>query len=262
LQEKNVKEEIFMLQSEGLRLRVYMAIPQVGSKPFPSVQIHHAGGGYEAIYEHMARLLAERGIVGVAMIHRGYPGSDGEMEYGKGEIIDIGNLTEAMRARPFVDPDRMGIMGYSRGGHNAILSIERFNYFKAGALWSTPVDMLELVRVVPWIAEIIGGFPDQIPEEYHIRSSINFVDQVSCPLLLIHGENDEIVSVNHARRLAEALEAHAKPFEIKIFPGEWHTWSMSGFGNNWKITMDFFERHLKQPSSKERIVDLPFFIFV
>ena len=247
MQEKNVKEEIFMLQSEGLRLRVYMAIPQVGSKPFPSVQIHHAGGGYEAIYEHMARLLAERGIVGVAMIHRGYSGSDGEMEYGKGEIIDIGNLTEAMRARPFVDPDRMGIMGYSRGGHNAILAIERFDYFKAGALWSTPVDMLELVRVVPWIAEIIGGFPDQIPEEYHIRSSINFVDQVSCPLLLIHGENDEIVSVSHARRLAEALEAHAKPFEIKIFPGEWHTWSMSRFDNNWQITMDFFERHLKQP---------------
>lgn len=246
MEEKNIKEEIFMLQSEGLRLRVYMAIPQFGSEPFPSVQIHHAGGGYEAIYEHMARLLAERGIVGVAMIHRGYPGSDGEMEYGKGEITDIGNLTEEMRSRAFIDPDRMGIMGYSRGGHNAILSIERFDYFKAGALWSTPVDMLELVRVVPWIAEMIGGFPDEIPDEYHIRSSINFVEQVDCPLLLIHGENDEIVSVRHAQRLAKALKELKKPFEIKTFPGEYHTWSMSGFDNNWQITMDFFERHLKQ----------------
>jgi len=247
LEERNINEEIFMLQSEGLRLRVYMAIPPAGSGPFPSVQIHHAGGGYEAIYEHMARLLAERDIVGVAIIHRGYPGSDGEMEYGKGEITDIGNLTEAMRSRAFIDPDRMGIMGYSRGGHNAILAIERFDYFKAGALWSTPVDMLELVRVVPWIAEIIGGFPDQIPEEYRIRSSINFVEQVNCPLLLIHGENDEIVSVRHAQRLAKALKELKKPFEIETFPGEYHTWSMSGFDNNWQITMDFFERHLKQP---------------
>jgi dipeptidyl aminopeptidase/acylaminoacyl peptidase len=249
LKDRDIKEEIYMLESEGLRLRVYMAVPGSDSAPFPSVQIHHAGGGYEAIYEHMARLLAQKDIVGVAMIHRGYPGSDGEMEYGKGEIDDIGNLTEAMRARPFIDPDRMGIMGYSRGGHNAILSVERFDYFKAGALWSTPVDMLELVRVVPWIAEIIGGFPDQIPEEYRIRSSINFVDQVNCPLLLIHGENDEIVSVRHAQRLAETLEKHQKPYELKIFPGEYHTWSMSGFENNWQITMDFFEHHLKKTLS-------------
>ena len=60
-----------MLDSEGLRLRVFLAIPESGPEPFPSVQIHHAGGGYESIYEHMAMELAERGIIGVTMIHRG-----------------------------------------------------------------------------------------------------------------------------------------------------------------------------------------------
>lgn len=244
--EKNgIEQEIFMLQSEGLLLRVFMAIPKSGAGPFPSVQIHHAGGGYETVYEHMAVELAEREIIGITMIHRGYPGSDGEMEYGKGEITDIGNLTVEMLKRPYIDPERMGIIGYSRGAHNAILAIERFDYFKAGALWSTPVDMVDHVTVNPWISEMFGGTSEEVPEEYHIRSSINFVEKVSCPLLLIHGEMDNVVPVRHTQRFADALEKNNKPFELKIFPDEWHIWTLAGFHNNWQLTLDFFERHLK-----------------
>ena len=241
-----VQQEIFMLDSEGLRLRVFLAIPESGPEPFPSVQIHHAGGGYESIYEHMAMELAQRGIIGVAMIHRGYPGSDGEMEYGKGEITDIGNLTEEMRSRPYVDPDRMGIMEYSRGAHNAILAIERYDYFRVGVLWSTPVDMVDHVGVNPWISDMFGGTADEVPEEYRIRSCIYFVDQINCPLLIIHGEDDHVIPVRHAFRLAEALKKYNKPFEMKIFPKEWHIWTTPGFGNNWKLTIEFFERHLKE----------------
>ncbi len=248
MEKKVIKKDVFMLQSEGLRLRVFVAIPQSDSGPFPSVQIHHAGGGYEPVYEHMAMKLAERGFVGTAMIHRGYPGSEGNMEYGKGEITDIGNLTEEIRSRPYIDPGRMGIMGYSRGAHNAILALERYDYFKAGVLWSTPVDMVDHARVNPWISEMFGGSPDKVPEEYRIRSSILFVDQLNCPLLLIHGEKDEVVPVRHTLRLAEALNKHHKPFELKLFPEERHIWSLAGFANNWRLTVEFFERHLKQSS--------------
>ena len=207
-----VRKERFVLTSEGLGLQVFVAVPETESEAFPSVQVHHAGGGYESIYEHMAVHIAQRGMVGISMIHRGYPGSDGYQEYGKGEVTDIGNLTEEMLAKAYIDPDRMGIMGYSRGAHNAILAMERFDYFRAGALWSTPTDMVDHVNVNPWISEMFGGFPDQVPDEYRIRSSILFVDQVNCPLLLIHGEADDVVPVRHTLRLAEALEQHNKPF--------------------------------------------------
>lgn len=235
-----------MLDSDGLRLRVFLAIPETGAGTFPSVQIHHAGGGYESIYEHMALDLAGKGFVGITMIHRGYPGSDGEMEYGKGEIKDIGKLTEELLSRPYIDPEAMGIMGYSRGAHNAILAIEACDYFSAGALWSVPVDMLDHVAVNPWIDFMFGGTPDEVPEEYHIRSSIHFVDRIHCPLLILHGEDDHVIPVRHARRLAEALEKLGKPYELKTFPGEWHIWTTPGFNNNWRLTVDFFERHIKK----------------
>ncbi len=159
-----VIKDSFVLHSEGLRLKVFVAAPEGQAGPFPSVQIHHAGGGYESVYEHMAVELAQRGFVGITMIHRGYPGSQGRMEYGKGEITDIGNLTREIRRRHDSDPQRMGIMGYSRGAHNAILAVERYDYFRAGALWSTPVDMFDHVQVNPWTAEMFGGCPTKFPK--------------------------------------------------------------------------------------------------
>jgi dipeptidyl aminopeptidase/acylaminoacyl peptidase len=243
-----VVKESFVLDSEGLRLKVFVAAPEGDGGPFPSVQIHHAGGGYEPVYEHMAVELAQRGFLGITMIHRGYPGSQGDMEYGKGEITDIGNLTREIRRRPDADSYRMGIMGYSRGAHNAILAVERFDYFRAAALWSTPVDMFDHVQVNPWIAYMFGGLPDEVPEEYRMRSSINCVDQIDCPLLLIHGEMDDVVPVRHTLRLAEALRKKDKLFELQLFPDEGHIWSMSGFAHNWRLTVDFFERCLKKNS--------------
>jgi dipeptidyl aminopeptidase/acylaminoacyl peptidase len=119
MKEDNIVQDSFLLESEGLHLRVFTTM--------------HAGGGYETIYDHMAADLAQRGFVGITMIHRGYPGSEGRMEYGLGEITDIGNLTRKILSNPAVDGDRMGIMGYSRGAHNALLAIEKYDYFKAGA---------------------------------------------------------------------------------------------------------------------------------
>lgn len=129
MQKDGIQTETFMLRSDGITLRVFVASPRGDSPPLPSVQIHHGGGGYEQVYEHMAVDLARSGFVGITMIHRGYPGSQGQMEYGKGEIIDIGRLTEEMAARADIDEKRMGIMGYSRGAHNALLAVERYDHF-------------------------------------------------------------------------------------------------------------------------------------
>ncbi len=235
----------FTFESEGIKLQGFMAVPEAPAQLLPSVQVHHGGGGYSTVYEHMAENLAMNGFVGIAMIHRGYPGSEGKMEYGKGEIADIGNLTETLLAEQFIDPSRMGIMGYSRGAHNALLALERYSHFTAGVLWSTPVDMADHVEVNPWIAEMIGGSAIEVPEEYHIRSSIHFVDAINCPVLLIHGEEDDIIPVRHTMRLARELEKFHKPFEVKLFPGEGHVWSQRAFETNWRMTVDFFRRQFQ-----------------
>lgn len=241
---EQVRQERFVLRSDGLRLQVFVAIPRESARTLPSVQINHGGGGFDPLYEQMAVALAQRGFVGVAMVHRGYPGSDGHMEYGKGEIVDIGNLCAELCGRPYVDPDRLGILGYSRGAHAALLAIERHDCFRAGVLWSAPVDMARHVRVHPWIEHMIGGTPEQVPEEYACRSPLASVDRIHCPLLILHGEQDDVVPVEHARLLAGALEERGKPFELGLLPGEGHTWTPSGLRTVWSRTVAFLERHL------------------
>ena len=44
--------------------------------------------------------------------------------------------------------------------------------------------------------------------------------------------------------LAEELKKYGKPFEMETFPKEWHIWTTPGFNNNWRLTVDFFQRHL------------------
>lgn len=241
----DVKVEELLLESEGVRLPVRLAYPAGTRGPLPSVQIHHAGGGYEPIYDRMALDLARRGFLGVTMVHRGYPGAGGRMEYGKGEVADIGNLVRELCSRPLVDPGRMGIMGYSRGAHNALLAVERHRCFRAAALWSAPVDMVDHVAVNPWVAEIIGGSADELPEEYAARSGLLWADRIDCPVLLLHGADDEVIPVRHALRLAEALDAKGTPYELHVIRGEGHIWTPEAFGANWLLTVGFFERQLE-----------------
>lgn len=244
MQADNIVNNRFILKSEGLDLQVFTASPTAGEPPYPSVQIHHGGGGYDDIYTHMIEDLAKHGFMGIAMIHRGYPGSGGRQEYGQGEISDIDNLVSELKTDPRMDIHRMGIMGYSRGAHNALLATERYDCFQAAALWSTPVDMNDHVQVNPWIADIIGGSARTRPQLYHQLSAIHFVDRINCPLLLIHGENDDVIPIRHTLRLANALQQQGKPYELKCHSEEGHIWSPTVFYENWQLTLDFFKRFL------------------
>lgn len=239
-----VRQERFILRSEGLDLRVFAAVPANEEVASPCVQIHHGGGGFGPLYEQMAEQLARHGILGVALIHRGYPGSEGCQQYGKGEVRDIGNLSEELRRRFDVDSERMAIIGYSRGAHSALLALERYRDFCAGVLWSPPVDMARHVRVHPWIQDIIGGSPGHVPEEYACRSPLGAVEQISCPVLILHGEQDDVVPAEHSRLLAAALKAEGKTFELEFMPGEGHVWSQGGLLTVWRRTGAFLERYL------------------
>ena len=92
--------------------------------------------------------------------------------------------------------------------------------------------------------------PDRVPEAYHIRSSIYFVEQINCPLLLLHGEADDVIPVRHTLRLASEMEKLGKPFELEVFENEGHIWTPSAFRNNWRLSVGFFQRHLGSSSSR------------
>ena len=198
----------------------------------------------EILYEEMCINLAERGYAAAAMTFRGYPGSEGRQEYGKGEIEDLLNLVAYFRSQDFVDGGRIGMFGYSRGALNTLLACERGGGFRAVVLWAVPVDMVAHYALNPFIEDLIGGSPYELPQEYRIRSAINFVPNIDCPILIVHGAEDGVIPVKHAYMLANELERNTKDFQLKIYPGEGHVFTLTTLQDAWQETVSFLNKHL------------------
>ncbi len=96
----------------------------------------------------------------------------------------------------------------------------------------TPVETIERFRQIGAIRD--KGFPPSIEEwqkGFETVTPINWVDRISPrPLLLVHGDADELVPVEHARRLYKKAE---EPKELKIIPGAQHRMRLN------KPAMDF-----------------------
>jgi len=73
------------------------------------------------------------------------------------------------------------------------------------------------------------------------RSSILRMDQLKCPVLILHGEKDKNVPVTQALILRDRLTQLHKDFEIKLFPDKEHSIGPEA-GD---LTLDFFRRRLK-----------------
>ena len=77
------------------------------------------------------------------------------------------------------------------------------------------------------MSQYVGGSYDQVPQKYHNCSPLEFVDKNSVPTLIIHGENDVLVSPEHSRRLNKKLQGNGiKHYYLKL------PWATHGFDYN------------------------------
>jgi dipeptidyl aminopeptidase/acylaminoacyl peptidase len=74
----------------------------------------------------------------------------------------------------------------------------------------------------PLSEEMLGGRPDQVPERYHERSPINFVQNIRGKLLIVQGALDPNVSPENVRQVRERLEANKIPYKLLVFEDEGH----------------------------------------
>ncbi|MFE3094457.1 DPP IV N-terminal domain-containing protein [Streptomyces sp. NPDC059248] len=174
-----------------------------------------------------AEPLAALGFVVVAVDGRGTPGrgkafhdfSHGRPAGAGGPADHVAALRELAGTRPWMDLDRVGVLGHSGGGYAAVRAMADFpEVYKAGAALSgshgTPCFDLGFV-------EAYDGADN--PEARARLSNIDLADRLTGPLLLIHGGMDDQVHPDHTLRLADALIAADKDFELLIVPDAEHT---------------------------------------
>ena len=202
-------------------------------RKYPLIVFSHGGihGTFTTTYVHVLRELVAQGYIVIAPDYRGSTG------YGKKfyEAIDYGGLEneDALVARDYmvenysvVDPERVGLLGWSHGGMISLMNILRYPDRYACAYAGVPVSDVtyRLSYQSPGYTKEftpkyhVGATPEEAPEEYARRSPVSYASQLEKPLMITTCWNDDDVSWTEVKRMIDALHAADKDFDYTVYP--------------------------------------------
>jgi dipeptidyl-peptidase-4 len=155
---------------------------------------------------------------------------------------------EYLRSLPYVDPDRLGVMGWSYGGFMALMMLtEPKSPFVAGAAGAPPTDWS---LYDTHYTEHFMGKPEANRGGYSRAEVTGRLDRLKPgSLFLAHGMADDNVILENSTRLMEALQRRGIPFEVMLYPGERHGVARTRAKglHLTRMQLDFFDRKLKAP---------------
>ncbi len=121
---------------------------------------------------------------------------------------------------PYVDPQRIGVFGWSYGGYMALhLMFRAGEHFRAGVA-GAPVTDWRLYDT--HYTERYMGTPQANPAGYEASSVFPYLNGLGRPLLILHGMADDNVLFTNSTKLFKALQDANKPFEMMVYPGHKH----------------------------------------
>jgi acetyl esterase/lipase len=223
-------------------LTIYLPPPDLANG---AAVIYCPGGGYSQVQYgggiSIAEEFNEQGIACFILKYR-LP-SDSTMEDKTiGPLQDAQQAIKIVRQRAEewgIDPDKIGIMGYSAGGHLASTAGTHFNKSCIPNEENTDLrpDFMILVSSVISMDEDIThqGSRDSLlgedPEEDLVESFSNelHITKDTPPAWIIHAQDDTTVSVENSIRFYEGLTDNSIPGELDLYPTGWHSvfWNLS-----------------------------------
>ena len=229
---------------DGKRTEAFTIRPLADEK-YPGLVLLAGREGAKTFFT-FGMILAQRGFACMAVTEPGFGKSEGKPDFmGPKSIEAFAVGFKKFRREPFVDPERMGVFGYSRGGMAAsLLTVKLGGSVKAAIFGAGVYDFKRAYDETKFdgIRENIKtetGFTEKAIRE---RSSIWQMQKLKTPVLIIHGENDENVPTNQAFLLRDRLTELKKDFEIIILPEHKHGQFKGDFISP---VIDFLDRKLK-----------------
>ena len=172
---------------------------------------------------------------GFALVDVNYGGSTGfgreyrERLYGRWGIVDVDDAIAAatfLVDRGDADPDRLAINGGSAGGWTTLCALTFHDAFAAGANYFGVSDLEPFATFthkfeLRYMDQLVGKWPDAA-DLWHERSPVRSAERISRPLLILQGDEDEVVPPSQSELIVEALEANGVPHAYLVFEGEQH----------------------------------------
>ncbi|MCH7602906.1 MAG: S9 family peptidase [Planctomycetes bacterium] len=276
----DMKKATYASSVDGMEIPVYVFQPlkRIGGQTYPALVWIHGGVHGDLDPEHYFPFLkdaVERGYVVVCPEYRGSTGYGKEhydaIDYGGYEVEDCLSAVDYIRNElPYVDLDRLGMIGWSHGGFITLHAMARdHETFKCAA---AHVPVTNLVFRLSYkgpryqeafrTQERIAGLPHEKREIYIERSPLYQVDKIQTPMIVHVADNDEDVDFVESEQLINALKVK-KPdlVQTKIYhdppgghafnrqvnwedDGDYSAKESEALLDSWKLVWEMFDKYL------------------
>ncbi|MBZ5572738.1 MAG: dienelactone hydrolase family protein [Acidobacteriia bacterium] len=216
-----VSQSQLFFDSGGKSIRLDCFLPSANGQRCPAViGLHGSGGGHDSMADP-ARLLAGQGYA-VYVLH--YFERTGTTEIDGLQTIfrhfpawmkTLWDAVSFVARQPQVDPERIGLLGFSLGAYLALSAASIDSRVQA-------------------VVEFFGGLPKEM----------KFFMRRLCPVLILHGAEDKTVPVAEAYHLQQVLEKKQIPYEMQIYPGVGHGFSGEVWQDAGMRTSAFLNKYL------------------
>ena len=232
---KYSNKEFSTLNVNGNNLNMWMLKPAGfdASKSYPLLMFQYSGPGSQQVAnqwsssrDYWHQYLAQQGYIVACVDGRG-TGFKGAyfkkvtyLNLVKFETEDQIQAAKQIGSLPYIDATRIGIWGWSFGGHMSTNCLLKGNELFKMAIAVAPVTSWRFYDTI--YTERFMRTPQENPGGYDDNSPFNYPELLKGDYLLVHGSGDDNVHVQHTMRMVEALIQADKQFDWSIYPDKNH----------------------------------------
>jgi dipeptidyl aminopeptidase/acylaminoacyl peptidase len=169
-------------------------------------------------------------------------------DFGYGDLRDIVAGVDAVLAKYPVDPDRVGITGWSYGGFMTMFAVTQTHRFRAavaGAGISNWQSYYGENSIDQWMIPFFGASVYDDPAAYAKSSAINYIKQAKTPTLVVVGDRDGECPAPQSFEFWHALRDQRVPSRLVVYPNEGHGFSNPAHSRDvLERAIDWFGRYM------------------
>lgn len=260
--------------SDGFKVNGLLTIPD-GTMPeggWPAIIFIHGyipPNQYQTTTRYVDHVayLANSGFVVFKIDLRGHGNSEGEPGggyFGSDYVTDALNARAALQGTDFVNKDLIGFWGHSMAGNVVLRAMAARPEIPASVIWSgavyTYTDMQEYgiqdnsytpqpsdserQRKRQQLRELYGN-PTPDSWFWKLVAPANYLADMKGTVQLNHAVNDDVVSIEYSRNLANLMDQAQMPYELKEYSSGGHNITGASFNSAMQNTVNFFKEHLK-----------------
>jgi dipeptidyl aminopeptidase/acylaminoacyl peptidase len=228
-----VVRDVHWKSKEGIALEGIVTFPAgyVEGQKYKFLVLPHGGpeANDELSFDSFSRTIAGLGYVVLQPEYRGSTGYGADFlaaiyqHFGDRAYQDVDSATDYAVAQGWADPNRLAIFGWSAGGFMTSWTVTQTGRYKAAVEGAGITDWAPFL----WTSDIQqidydARWTDEGSDAFRKFSAVDFVKNVTTPLLILHGEADQRVPTFQGVEFFQILAARGKTVRMVTYPGSPH----------------------------------------